>query len=295
MLPMSSIVVANISQYALNGLSTGMILFLMATGLTLIFGLIGLINFAHGVLFTLGGYLTMVISTSTGSYWIGIIAGMFLVGAFGLVLERSLLHHLYDKPLLGFLATFGIWLVLEELVLFNWGGQSYSVVSPLSGSIDVLGTSYPTHRLFIIVVGLVVAVVFGAILNYTRLGLEIHATAVDQPTAEILGVQTSKIYSITFFTGVVLAAFAGGLIAPVTSVYPSLGTEYMLFAFLIVMVGGLGSFLGSFFVSLAIGLIISFGSLYIAPTYVTIGIFAIAMGFILFKPRGLFGTSGVME
>jgi branched-subunit amino acid ABC-type transport system permease component len=243
----------DLAVFALNGLSLGMILFMMASGLTLIFGLIGLVNFAHGVLFTLGGYLTMVTVSYTGSYWLGIIVGTIVVGTFGLVLERTLLNHLYDEVLLGFLATFGIWLVLEEMIRFIWGGQGYSVKSPLSGSTTMLGFSYSTHRLFIIVVGILVVALIGGLLRYTRIGLEIHATATNADTAETLGIPTSKINSLVFFIGIALAALAGGLITPVTSVFPTLGIQYMLIAFLIVIVGGMGSFVGSFVASIAIG------------------------------------------
>jgi branched-subunit amino acid ABC-type transport system permease component len=285
----------DLAVFALNGLSLGMILFMMASGLTLIFGLIGLVNFAHGVLFTLGGYLTMVTVSYTGSYWLGIIVGTIVVGTFGLVLERTLLNHLYDEVLLGFLATFGIWLVLEEMIRFIWGGQGYSVKSPLSGSTTMLGFSYSTHRLFIIVVGILVVALIGGLLRYTRIGLEIHATATNADTAETLGIPTSKINSLVFFIGIALAALAGGLITPVTSVFPTLGIQYMLIAFLIVIVGGMGSFVGSFVASIAIGLITSFGTLLLAPTYVNISVFVLAMIFILVRPNGIFGTTGVLE
>jgi branched-subunit amino acid ABC-type transport system permease component len=285
----------DLAVFALNGLSLGMILFMMASGLTLIFGLIGLVNFAHGVLFTLGGYLTMVTVSYTGSYWLGIIVGTIVVGTFGLVLERTLLNHLYDEVLLGFLATFGIWLVLEEMIRFIWGGQGYSVKSPLSGSTTMLGFSYSTHRLFIIVIGILVVALIGGLLRYTRIGLEIHATATNADTAETLGIPTSKINSLVFFIGIALAALAGGLITPVTSVFPTLGIQYMLIAFLIVIVGGMGSFVGSFVASIAIGLITSFGTLVLAPTYVNISVFVLAMIFILVRPNGIFGTTGVLE
>jgi len=268
---------------------------MMASGLTLIFGLIGLVNFAHGVLFTLGGYLTMVTVSYTGSYWLGIIVGTIVVGSFGLVLERTLLNHLYDEVLLGFLATFGIWLVLEEVIRFIWGGQGYNVKSPLSGSTTMLGFSYSTHRLFIIVVGILVVALIGGLLRYTRIGLEIHATATNADTAETLGIPTAKINSLVFFIGIALAALAGGLITPVTSVFPTLGIQYMLIAFLIVIVGGMGSFVGSFVASIAIGLITSFGTLVLAPTYVNISVFVLAMIFILVRPNGIFGTTGVLE
>lgn len=281
--------------YLLNGLSRGMILFLVASGLTLIFGLIGLINFAHGAMVALGGYMTFLITSNTGSFWIGILSGLVIVALLGLVLEKTILHSLYDEPLLGFLGTFGIGLVIEELIAFRFGDQSRSVASPFPGSVDLLGISYPMHRLFVIFVGVAVAILIGALLTRTRFGLEIHATANASETAEILGVDSSKVYTLTFVLGSALAALAGGLTAPITSLTPGVGMSYMLLAFLVIIVGGMGSFKGSFLVSLIVGQVIAFGWLVMSPTYVEISIFVAAMVFILYKPRGFYGKPEVFE
>lgn len=281
--------------YLLNGLSRGMILFLVASGLTLIFGLIGLINFAHGAMVALGGYMTFLITSNTGSFWIGILSGLVIVALLGLVLEKTILHSLYDEPLLGFLGTFGIGLVIEELIAFRFGDQSRSVASPFPGSVDLLGISYPMHRLFVIFVGVAVAIFIGALLTRTRFGLEIHATANASETAEILGVDSSKVYTLTFVLGSALAALAGGLTAPITSLTPGVGMSYMLLAFLVIIVGGMGSFKGSFLVSLIVGQVIAFGWLVMSPTYVEISIFVAAMVFILYKPRGFYGKPEVFE
>lgn len=283
-------------RHALNGLSRGMIIFLIASGLTLIFGLVGLINFAHGAMFSVGGYLTIAIATRTGSYWTGLIAGTLLVATLGLALERTMLHRLYNKdPLLGFLATFGIALVIEELITLVWGSQSYSIAPPFTGSITLLSVTYPQHRLLVIIVALLITVLIGIVLTFTRLGIEIHATAIDESTAEVLGVNSKNVYTLTFVIGSALAALAGGLIGPITTMYPAIGMNYMLIAFLVVMVGGMGSFKGSFIASLLVGQIIAFGSLFIRPSYVSMGIFALAMVLILFKPNGLLGKSEVLE
>jgi branched-subunit amino acid ABC-type transport system permease component len=286
---------ADFAQFVMNGLSRGMILFLIASGLTLIFGLIGLINFAHGALFTLGGYITLAVTVGSGSYWLGLLCAVVLVVILGLALERTLLHHLYENELLGFLATFGIGLVIEELIGLYWGNQTRLIDSPLSGSLSLGTITYPTHRVFVIAAGAVVAVVVGYLLARTRLGKEIYATAVEEDTAEIIGIDSARVYSVTFVLGVALAAFAGGLTAPITGMYPLIGLNYMLIAFLIVIVGGMGSFKGSLVASLIIGQIISFGSNFITPTYVNMGIFLAAMVFIVFRPRGFFGHKGVFE
>ena len=281
--------------YLLNGISRGMIIFLVASGLTLIFGLIGLINFAHGAMVALGGYSTLVFTEMIGSFWLGIVAGMVAVATLGLVLEKTILNRLYDEPLLGFLGTFGIGLVIEELLSFYFGDQSRSLASPFSGSFDLFGVAYPTHRLFVIVVGITVALLIGGLLSRTRFGLEIHATANESSTAEILGVNSSKVYTATFVLGSALAALAGGLTVPITSMSPGIGTSYMLMAFLVIIVGGMGSFKGSFLVSLIVGQIIAFGWLVLEPTYVQMSIFVAAMVFILYKPRGFYGKPGVFE
>lgn len=286
----------SIIQYTLNGLSRGVLIFLIAMGLTLIFGLLGLINFAHGALFTLGGYVAISVVNVTGSYWVGLLVAVLAVGVLGLVLERALLHRLYDRePLLGFLATFGIGLVIEELISIQYGSQSYGLDSPFPGSVEILGSAFPAHRLFLIGVGIATAVVVSGVLQYTRIGLEIHATTVDESTAETLGVDSTKVYTLTFVVGVMLAALAGTLAAPITAMSPGIGTGYMLTAFLVVIIGGMGSFKGSFVASLIVGIIESFGAAFVRPTYVTIGVFLLAMVFIVYKPTGLFGNTAVME
>lgn len=285
----------NFITYVLNGLSRGMIIFLVASGLSLIFGLIGLINFAHGAMLALGGYGTYIVLQATGNFWLGLVVSVVLVMVLGLALERKVLYWIYDEPLLGFLSTFGIGLVIEEALAVYFGSRSYTVQSPLPESIQLFGVSYPSYRLFVIAVGAVVALGVGLLLTRTRLGLEIHATANMQPTAEILGVDTSKVYTVTFVLGTGLAALAGALTAPITSMYPTIGLDYITMAFLVIIVGGMGSFKGSFVVSMIVGQVIAFGWLLLAPTYVRILIFAAAMVFILYKPRGFFGKPEVHE
>ncbi|GGN10645.1 branched-chain amino acid ABC transporter permease [Halarchaeum nitratireducens] len=281
--------------YLLNGISQGMIIFLVASGLTLIFGLIGLINFAHGALVALGGYGTLLIADATGSFWAGLAGAVVLVALLGLVLERSVLHRVYERPLLGFLGTFGMYVVIEELLSFRFGDQARQIAAPFPGSVSVMGASYPKHRLLIILVGAVVAIGIGALLSYTRLGMEIHATATEPETAEILGVDSAHVYTLTFVIGASLAALAGGLTGPVTSVSPGMGMSYMILAFLVIIVGGMGSFKGSLLVSLIVGQITAFGWLFLQPTYVRLGVFVAAMVFILYKPRGFFGKPEVFE
>jgi len=281
--------------YFLNGLSRGMIIFLVASGLSLIFGLVGLINFAHGSMLALGGYGTYVLVGLVGSFWAGLAVSVLAVAALGLLLERTVLRDLYDEPLLGFLGTFGIGLVIQEAVAVYFGSQSLTVSSPFPGAISFLGVDYPAYRLLVIVVGAVVALGVGALLSRTRLGLEVHATANRQDTAEILGVDTSRVFTITFVLGTALAALAGALTAPITSISPTVGLGYMTTAFLVVIVGGMGSFKGSLVASLLAGQIIAFGWLVLSPTYVNIAIFVAAMVFILYKPRGFFGKPEVFE
>lgn len=280
----------------LNGISRGMIIFLTASGLTLIFGLVGLINFTHGTLFTMAGYITMSTVQFTGNFWLGLILGIATVCALGFVLERSMLNRLYDEPLLGFLATFGIGpLILRETLKTIYGGQTYGVPNPIPGSISAGPITYPNYRLFIILVGGAVAILVGALLKQTRFGMEIYATTVDTETAEFLGTNTKWIFTATFVLGVGLAALAGGLMTPITGVYPELGLGFMLIAFLVIILGGMGSFKGSFVASILAGIIISFGAAYIRPTYATMAVFFLAMIVILFKPTGFYGREKVLE
>lgn len=281
--------------YFLNGLTRGMIVFLVASGLTLIFGLIGLINFAHGAMLALGGYMTFVVLQATGRFWLALVVAVVIVAALGLALERTVLYHIYDRPLLGFLGTFGIGIVIQEALAVYFGNQSYTISVPIPGRLDFFGVTYPKYQLVVIAVGAVVAIAVGVLLAWTRLGLEIHATANASETAEILGIDTKTVYSITFVLGTALAALAGGLTTPITSIYPNIGLEYLTIAFLVIIVGGMGSFKGSIVASLIVGQIVAFGWLFLSPTYVNIAIFIAAMAFILFKPRGFFGKPEVFE
>lgn len=286
----------DVVRYFLNGLSRGMVIFLTASGLTLIFGLIGLINFAHGTLFTLAGYLTVTTITYTGNYWVGLGAGIVSVAVLGLVLERSLLFRLYDKPLLGFLATFGMGpLILREALRSVYGSQTYGVPNPLPGALTFGPIAYPRYRVFMIVVGGVMAAAVGALLTRTRLGLEIYATTVDTRTAEVLGTNTRWVYTATFVLGVALAALAGGMMTPITGVNPDLGLGFMLIAFLVIILGGMGSFKGSLVASILAGEMISFGSIVVSPTYAEMGVFFVAILIILYRPTGFFGVEGVLE
>jgi branched-subunit amino acid ABC-type transport system permease component len=285
----------NFVTYLLNGVSRGMIIFLVASGLTLIFGLIGLINFAHGSMLALGGYGTYAILQTMDNFWLGLVISVAFVTLLGFVLERRVLYWLYDEPLLGFLGTFGIGLVIEEALAVYYGSRSYTIQSPLPESAQLLGVSYPSYRLLVILVGAVVAAGIGLLLTRTRLGLEIHATANRTTTAEILGVDTTRIYTVTFVLGTAPAALAGALTAPITSIYPTIGLDYITMAFLVIIVGGMGSFKGSFVVSMIVGQVIAFGWLVLSPTYVRILVFVAAMVFILYKPRGFFGKPEVHE
>lgn len=285
-----------IARLFLNGISRGMIIFLTASGLTLIFGLVGLINFTHGTLFTLAGYITMSTVRHTGNFWLGLALGILVVSVVGFILERSMLYRLYDEPLLGFLATFGIGpLILRETLKTIYGGQTHGVPNPIPGSTTIASITYPNYRLFIILAGAVVAVLIGALLKQTRFGMEIYATTVDTETAEFLGTNTKWIFTATFVLGVALAALAGGLVSPITAVYPDLGLGFMLIAFLVIIVGGMGSFKGSFVASILAGIIISFGSAFIQPTYASMAVFFLAMIVILFKPTGFYGREKVLE
>ena len=286
----------NWSVVILNGLSRGMLIFLVASGLTLIYGLVGLINFAHGAMFTAGAYVLLAFMGVFDNFWLALVGGVIVVGLLGLALERTLLKSLYDRePLLGFLATFGIGLVIIELTSLIWGSQSYTMQAPISGSLKLTGVTFPLYRLFIIGIGAAVAILVGSLLRYTHFGISIYATTVDSDTAQLLGTNTTRIYSAVFFLGTVLAAFAGGLIMPITTVYPTLGLEYMLIAFLVITIGGMGSFKGAFITSILAGEIISLGSQLIQPTYAKIAVFAFAMVFLLVRPTGFYGKHKVLE
>jgi branched-chain amino acid transport system permease protein len=247
----------------LNGLQFGILLFLVAAGLTLVFGVMDFINLAHGVLYMVGAYFAATFTALTGNLFLGLLLTLPAALAFGLLLEVVIFRHLYDSGHLDqVLATFGLILFLNQGVKFVWGAAPLSVPVPeiLSGSILLAeGILYPVYRLAIIAAGLGTALLLYILTTRTRTGMLVRAGATNAPMVAALGVDIRRLFMIVFGFGAMLAGFAGAMIAPILSVEPGMGDNLLILTFVVIVIGGIGSIRGAFIAALMIGLIDTLG------------------------------------
>jgi branched-chain amino acid transport system permease protein len=243
----------------LNGLQFGLILFLIAAGLTLVFGVMDFINLAHGVQYMVGAYLMAAFAASTGQSWLALLLALPTALALGLLLEVAIFRHLYDRDHLDqVLATFGVILFVNEGVKAVWGAAPLSVPIPdgLAGSIELVdGLLYPVYRLAIIVAGLGVAGLLYVLVNHTRIGMLVRAGASNAPMVSALGVNIRRLFTVVFGFGAMLAGFAGAMVAPILSVEPGMGDNLLILAFVVIVIGGIGSIKGAFVAALLIGIV----------------------------------------
>lgn len=275
----------------LNGLQYGLLLFLVASGLTLVFGIMGIINLAHGAMYMIGAYLAYALTIETGSLWLAVLLGIPILLAVGLVIERLLIAPLYQRDhLYQVLLTFGLILILDEVQSLLWGNDPHGVPVPplLSGSIALTDTlSYPVYRLVVSLVCLALAAAMYVVIQRTRLGMTIRAGASNREMVEGLGVDIRTLYSIIFAAGVALAGFAGMIAAPLTSVYPGMGENVLIICFVVVVIGGIGSVKGAFLGAMLIGLVSTLGPILI-PTLASVVVYLVMALVLVWKPRGLF-------
>ncbi len=247
----------------LNGLQLGVLLFLIAAGLTLVFGVMDFINLAHGVQYMVGAYLAAMFVTWTGSYWLGLTLTLPVALAFGLLLEVLIFRRLYGRDHLDqMLATFGLILFLNQAVRFLWGSEPLGVAMPdiLSGSIQVMdGLRYPVYRLALIVAGLVIALGLHLAINHTRIGMLIRAGSTHSDMVAALGVNIRRLFMVVFGFGAMLAGLAGALVAPILSVEPGMGDNLLILTFVVIVIGGIGSIRGAFIAALMVGLLDTLG------------------------------------
>ncbi|WP_210495707.1 branched-chain amino acid ABC transporter permease [Microvirga antarctica] len=248
---------------SLNGLQFGLILFLIAAGLTLVFGVMDFINLAHGVQYMVGAYLMAAFSAWTGNFGWALLLALPSALAVGLVLEALVFRHLYDRDHLDqVLATFGVILFLNQGVKFVWGAAPLNVPAPgwLAGSVEIAdGLLYPVYRLAIIAAGLLVAAMLYLIVNHTRVGMLVRAGASNAPMVSALGVNIRRLFMIVFGFGAMLAGFAGAMVAPILSVEPGMGDNILILAFVVIVIGGIGSIRGAFVAALLVGLVDTVG------------------------------------
>lgn len=275
----------------LNSVQYGLLLFMLAAGLTLIFGIMGVVNLAHGSFYMLGAYLAYSLSGLFGSLILAIVGGAILAVAFGLALEWLLFRHFYQRDHLDqVLLTFGLIYIFEELRSMLWGDDVHSVPVPefLSASIPLTDNlSYPVYRLFMSGVCIVLATGLYLLISKTRLGMKIRAGAFNRDMAEALGVNIKLIHAIVFALGVGLAAVAGMIAVPISSVYPNMGSQVLIMCFVVVVIGGIGSVRGALISALLVGLVDTFGKV-LLPSMSGMLVYMLMAAVLLWKPEGLF-------
>lgn len=272
------------------GLSLGSIFFLMAIGLSLCFGLMRIISLDQLLYYAVGAYIAYSVSLTVGNLWLGVLTGMVVGGLAGLVVERVVFKRIYERDItFSMITSFGILIGGVGIIKLFWGLVPRPVPVPIATQIDIIGTEIPVYRLVIIAIALLVYLAVWAFLNKTIIGKAIRAGIEDVEHVEGLGINVYRLFSVTFIMAGALSALAGGLHAPLIMVDPQMGLEVLAFAFMIVIIGGLGSIKGTLVSSFLIGQVVSIGSLIYAPL-AQMAPFAIMLLILLVKPTGLYGS-----
>ena len=278
----------------LNAVQYGLLLFLLSSGLTLIFGIMGVINLAHGSFYMVGAYLTYGLAKMTGSLWLAIPIGVAMVFVIGLLLETTIVRRLYRRDhLYQVLLTFGLILILEELRSIFFGDDVHGVAVPamLNFSIPLTDTlSYPLYRLVVTAICLLVAMLMYFVVHKTRAGMMIRAGNSNPEMAAALGVNVPLLFALVFACGVALAAFAGAIAAPISSVTPGMGNQVLIICFVVVVIGGIGSINGALIASLIIGLADTLGKV-LVPEYAGVAVYLVMAAILLWRPQGLANRS----
>jgi branched-chain amino acid transport system permease protein len=277
----------------LNGITFGALLFLVASGFTLIFGLMRIVNLAQGSLYLLGGYIGLSTIRATGSFWLALLAGATAVGAIGLVIERGLLGFVRGKPMSEILLTVGLSFIVADLALATWGGDPITLEAPpgLDGSTDVFGITYPVFRLAVLVLGAAVAIGLWYLLERTRLGAMVRAGVDDREMAAALGIDVRAVFTAVFVLGALLAGLAGVVGGAYLSLFPGADAEILTYSLVVVVLGGLGSLRGAVVGALLVGLIYTFGQS-LVPDLAYFVLFAPMALILIVRPQGLFGRAG---
>jgi branched-subunit amino acid ABC-type transport system permease component len=284
---------ADVLAQAFNGLSYGVLLFLLSVGLTLIFGMLDIVNLAHGSFYMLGAYAGLATLAATGNFWLALIVAPLAVAIIGAAMERACLRPLYRRsPLDQVLLTFGFIYFFEDLVKWMFGGRIRSISPPavFSGSVKIFGVTVPSYRLFVIVFGLLVAVALWVLIERTRLGAIIRAGVYDAEMTAGMGINISLVFTAVFAFGAALGGLSGVIAGPIQSAQPPMGASILIPALIVVVVGGLGSLKGSLAGSLIIGQAETFGKVWL-PGASMMMIYVVMALVLLFRPQGLFGRA----
>jgi len=285
-----------VARQMLAGVSNGMLLFLISAGLSLIFGVLRILNFAHGALFMLGAFIAVSLSGLVPEGAVGFLAALIGASAglavIGIAIETGLLRRIYRAPHeFQLLVTFALVFILGDVAKLIWGREDHSVAVPalLGGATRALGITFPTYRLFLIAVGIVVAIGLWIVLHRTRWGIFVRAATMDRAMLSALGVNTRRLFTTVFALGAALAGLGGALAAPIVAVGPGLHVQVIIDAFVVVVIGGMGSVMGALVASLLIGIVNAFGVLAF-PGLAVVLTFACMAIVLIVRPWGLFGT-----
>jgi len=280
---------------SLSGLTAAMFLFLIAAGLSLIFGVLRVLNFAHGTFYMLGAYsayqFVQWLGPGPGTFWVAALGAALAIAALGGVVERLLFRHLYGKEeLYQLLFTYALVLILSDVAKIIWGTQQKSLSRPpgLTGSFSLFGATIPFYNLFILLLGPAIALAFWFVLQRTRMGRFIRAAALDRETLGALGVNVDALYMWVFVLASFLGGLGGALISPMRAIVPGMDTEVIVEAFVVVVIGGLGSFWGTFLGAIIYGQVLSFGILFF-PRFSIFSVFALMAAVLIVRPWGLLG------
>jgi len=283
--------VAILVEQLLNALALAGLLFLVSAGLSLVFGILRVVNFAHGVFYMLGAYLGFTAVAVSGWFWLSLVVVPPLVGVVGALLEASTLRFIYRRPpIYQLLLTFGLALILEESVRVLYGPTAKGIDPPplLQGAVEIAGTFYPRYRLFLVVLGVVVGLGVWLFLQRTRTGLVIRAVAQNSEMADCLGADVVRVRTFVFGAACALAGLGGVAAGPMTTAYLGMGIGVIVDAFVVVVIGGLGSIGGSMAGSLIVGAAQTWGAFYLPETAMVI-MYAVMGVILIFRPWGLFG------
>lgn len=284
-----------LAPQVVNGLSIGVAVVLMALGLTIIFGLLDVINMAHGEFYAIGAYAALALIGVGLPFWWALALTPLLMAVVGYATERSLIQRVFhskDRHTLTLLLTFGIAIILEDLLKIVFGANPLRIEQPITGATEMFGLFFPNYRLFLMAVGTVVIAAVWLVVFRTRLGAMVRAAAFDRHMAASLGVPVSVVYAGTFAFGVALAGLSGVLLAPIYSVFPTMGRDFVLIAFSVVIIGGMGSIKGAVIAGLLLTQVQSISSLVISPVWSDPLLFGIMVLVLMWRPHGLFGRLG---
>ena len=283
-----------IEAQALNGLALGAILALVALGLTIVFGLLGFVNFAHGALFMVGAYAGWVVYSNTNNFFFALVAGLVVTFIVGLVIERVLIRMYYARPPQDqILVTYGLAIVLVEIVRAIFSGQTRLLSTPswAAGTLQIAGIFYPQYRIVVIAIAAITLIVIYLILFRTRIGLIVRAGIDDTVIVDILGINVNRTFLLVFALGAAIAGLSGIVDAPLLAVNPDMGTDILVQCFVVVVIGGVGSFFGAILGGLIAGEIVSLTTAF-APDYASVMLYVAMAIVLIFRPQGLLGVEG---